>query len=387
MPMPGAAPRGLRRRLLLAPAAGALVAGIGLPLLQPRAARAASIQAEHPALRPLLEAAAGDGSNTHGVIVQQAGRKLAEAYYLGRDKPSGAWFEREVDFDAGTLHDLRSVTKSVVGLLVGIAQQRGLFGPAGLGRPVFDFFPDHADLLDEPRRQLTLRHLVDMATGWEWDENTYSYGDPRNSEVQMALALDPLRHALERPFVAAPGTKWEYCGGATKVLGEVLQRVGGRPLADLARAWLFEPLGITRFEWRQSRGQALPASGLRLTPRDLATLGRVVLAQGRWDGREVVPAAWVADLSTPRFTGWDGYRYGAQWWMARAPRTAASAASTPAPTPAPAWVGGWGNGGQRLLVVPSMDLVVVVTAGRYNRPASGRESMALFLAVVRALRG
>lgn len=347
-----------RRWLALAPAL--------LPGLPPAQAgpAAATVGGPHGPLLELLSQVAGDGSNTHGVVVRQSGRLLAEAYYTALDKPGGAWFSREVAFTADTLHDLRSISKSVVALLVGVAIGRGLIGD--LDRPVFDHFPEHADLLTPERRALTVQHLLDMVTGWRWDESRYSYADPRNSETRMSIALDPVRHLLELPLVARPGTVWEYCGGATLMLAEILERQARAPLATLARDWLFEPLGIGSFEWRTGLfGRTLSFSGLRLTPRDLATVGELMLARGRHAGRSIVPADWIDTIRRPRYRGWDRHRYAAQWWHSRE-------------EDAPAWLGGWGNGGQRLLVVPERELVVAVTAGRYNQPQSGRASMQLY---------
>jgi CubicO group peptidase (beta-lactamase class C family) len=356
---------GRRRCLALAPVLLAVP-----PLLRAEPAAARVSGAPGP-LRDLLEGVAADGSNTHGVVVRKGGRLLAEAYYTGVDKPGGSWFSREVAFGPDTLHDLRSISKSVVALLVGVARTRGLLGDPA--RPAFDHFPEHVDLLTPQRRMLTVQHLLDMATGWRWDETSYSYADPRNSELRMSLSPDPLRYMLELPFVANPGITWEYCGGATLVLAEILEREAGAPLAKLARDWLFEPLGVCAFEWRTGlSGKALPFSGLRLAPRDLATVGELLVTRGQHDGKTVVPTEWIASIRRPRYTGWDRYRYASQWWHSREEA-------------APAWVGGWGNGGQRLLVVPERDLVVVVTAGRYNQPMSGRASMELFRRILDVL--
>ena len=136
------------------------------------------------ALCRLIVAAGADGSNTHAVVVERAGRLLAEAYFTGRDRPSGAWFERELAFGPDTLHDLRSISKSVTGLLVGIVHGRGLLG--SLNRPLFDLLPEHADLATPDKRAITLNHLLDFTVGWEWDEWTISYADPSNSETRMA---------------------------------------------------------------------------------------------------------------------------------------------------------------------------------------------------------
>ena len=334
----------------------------------------------HAPLCELLQEVAGDGTNTHGVLVRRGDAVLAEAYYPGLDKPGGAWFERSVRFEADTLHDLRSISKSVVGLLVGIAIGRGLLGdPAtALQRPVFEFFPEHAELLTPERRAITLRHVLDMSAGWEWDETTVGYGNPLNSETRMGLSLDPLRHVLSRPQVAPAGRRWEYCGGATLVLAECLERVGGAPLQVLAQDWLMKPLGIERFEWRTGiTGKALSFSGLRMTPRDLATIGRLLLTHGRHGAQQVLPADWVRESTSRRHMAWDGFGYGAQWWQG--PFEQGPGSGVP-------WTSGWGNGGQRLFVLPTLDAVIVVTAGRYNQAHNGRPSNALVRRAIEILK-
>jgi CubicO group peptidase (beta-lactamase class C family) len=351
-------------------------AALGTPALASGPSGGKSVCGTHGRLCELLRDVASDGTNTHGVYIRRGDEVLAEAYYTGSDKPGGAWFARTVTFDADTLHDLRSISKSVVGLLVGVAIGRGLLGdPAtALEQPVYEFFPEHADLLTAERRAITLRHVLDMSAGWEWDETSVGYGNPLNSETRMGLAFDPLRYVLSRPQAVPPGRRWEYCGGATVVLAELLERVGKAPLADLAQGWLMEPLAIPRFEWRTGlNGKALSYSGLRLAPRDLARIARLLLTEGRHGDRQLLPAAWVVESSTRRHTGWDGYGYGVQWWQGPFEL---------GPGRGVGWTAGWGNGGQRVYAVPAVDLVMVVTAGRYNQPNNGRASNALVRRVI-----
>lgn len=374
MTQPLPKPPNRRRWLLWAGAACAAPAGAA------PAAAPAVVCGTHAALCELLEEVGRAGDNTHGVVVMRGDALLAEAYYTGTDKPGGAWFSRTVSFDAGTLHDLRSISKSVVGLLVGIAVGRGLLGdPAqALARPVYELFPECAHLLTPERRAITLRHVLDMSAGWQWDESTVGYGSLANSETRMGLSLDPLHHVLSLPQVAPPGQRWEYSGGATVVLAEMLERLGKAPLAALAQDWLMRPLGIARFEWRTGlTGKALSYSGLRLAPRDLATIGRLLLTQGRHGGQQVLPPAWVAECTTRRHTGWDGFGYGAQWWQG--PFVDGRGSGVP-------WTAGWGNGGQRVFVLPTLDAVVVVTAGRYNEPNNGRPSNAIARRVIDLFR-
>jgi CubicO group peptidase (beta-lactamase class C family) len=322
------------------------------------------------ALCQTIERLATPDTNVHGVVVARHGRLVAEWYFSASDRPNAAWFARQTRFGPTDRHDLRSITKSVVSLLFGVAQARGQV-PA-LSTPVLDLFPELADLQTRERRLVTLEHLLTMTAGLEWDESG-SYASLNNSATRMSMASDARRFVLERPIAAPPGTRFTYNSGATALLGEVIVRGTGRPLAEFAKEVLFEPLGIVDVEWRAARDGRFEAhSGLRLRPRDLAKIGRLVLDGGRWGERQVVPTAWVGEALRPRVSVGEGVTYGYQWWSGMARQRGGLLA----------WSGGFGNGGQRLFVVPSLDLVVVITAGRYNETANGRASRRLFEALL-----
>ncbi len=297
--------------------------------------------------------AAGTLDDLHAVLVVRRGKLALERYYAGEDE---AWGDPlgKVDFGPEVKHDLRSVSKSVVSLLYGAALERGQV-PA-LDQPLIDHFPAYADLAADPeRRRITVAHALTMTMGIAWSEDL-PYSDPRNSEIAMERAPDRYRYVLERPIVSAPGERWVYNGGATALLGRLIAQGSGKPLFDYARETLFAPLGITDAEWVAGRdGEAAAASGLRLRPRDLAKIGQLVLNGGRWGERQVVPAAWLAESFEARAEVGDGLEYGYQWWLGRLRSDGAR------------WAAGFGNGGQRLAIFPSLDLAVVVMAGKYNQ--------------------
>ena len=302
-----------------------------------------------------LDAAVADGklAGLHAVLVVRRGKLALERYYNGEDERWGDPLGRVV-FGPEVKHDLRSVSKSVVGLLYGIALDKGQV-PA-LDQPLVDHFPAYPDLAADPeRRRITVAHALTMTMGLEWSEDL-PYSDPRNSESAMELAPDRYRYVLGRPIVSAPGERWVYSGGATALLARLIVQGSGQPLLDYARETLFAPLGITDAEWVAGRdGEAAAASGLRLRPRDLARLGQVVLDRGRWGERQVVPADWLAESFEARAEVGGGLEYGYQWWLGRLRAAGAR------------WVAGFGNGGQRLAIFPGFDLAVVVMAGRYNQ--------------------
>lgn len=223
----------------------------------------------------------------HTVAMSRAGKLVLEQYYEGEDESWGDTLGR-VSFGPEVLHDLRSVTKSVVGLLYGIALERGLVPP--VEAPVIDAFPEYPDLVADPaRRKITVEHTLNMTMGMEWDENR-PYTDPANSEIAMEMAPDRYRFILDRPIVGEPGQDWIYSGGAVALIGALIERGTGKRLPDFAREALFEPMGISDFHWLAgSDGVASPASGLRLTAPDLLRIGAMLIDGGRYEGRQVVP--------------------------------------------------------------------------------------------------
>jgi CubicO group peptidase (beta-lactamase class C family) len=314
---------------------------------------------------------AGQAEGLHAAVVVRHGRTLLEHYGAGEDFAWGTSLGA-VAFSPETLHDVRSVTKSVTALLYGIAlAEHRVPDPA---EQLLRQFPEYSDLGADPERaRITVEHALTMSLGLEWKEDI-PYADPANAEIAMELAPDRYRYVLERPVVEPPGARWAYCGGATALLGRLISDGTGRPLPEYARDALFAPLGIHSFEWMTGDdGVASAASGLRLTPRDLARIGELVLAGGEWHGREVVPAGWVHAMLQPRLpVEWGGW-YGYQWY------TGSSAGHR--------WMAGMGNGGQRLIVLPDLELVVVVTAGNYDDPDDWRTPATLLEQVILPMVG
>ncbi len=318
---------------------------------------AGTAQATDEALEKKLDEAfaAGELDGLHGVLILHKGDVLAERYYPGEDQNWGRPMGVRT-LDKTELHDLRSVTKSVVSLLYGIALEEGLV--PDLEAPLIDGFPEYEDLAADPeRRKITVRHALSMEMGTEWNEQL-PYTNPENSEIAMELAPDRYRFVLDRPMVQEPGAGWVYNGGATAVISHLIAKGAGRPVDDYAREKLFAPLGITEFEWaRGSDGVPSAASGLRMNIHDLAKIGQMMMDGGKWDGKQVVPESWVQESMTPEAEPEPGIRYGLFWWL--------SGEGDP-----PYWAAGFGNGGQRLFFNKTSDLIVVVFAGNYNRASA-----------------
>ncbi len=313
------------------------------------------------------------GSEVHSVVVARHGRLVFEQYFPGVDQPWGQP-EGPREFTATTMHDMRSASKSVTSLLVGIAIDRKLI--AGVDEPVMKFFPDHQSARPAGWEAITLRHLLTMSSGIKWDE-TLPWTDPNNDEPHLAFDADPIGYVLGKPIAAPPDTLWIYNGGGTDLLGNIIERVTGKSLEAFAREALFQPLGITDLEWKTYKnGQIAAAAGLRLRPRDAAKIGQLVLNRGQWNGRQIVSADWIAQSITPRFqaVGYFGGTlfYGYQWWMGRSLSEGKEVK----------WVAAFGWGGQRIFIVPDLDLVMMTTAAQYGKPKEGLAALDILTNIV-----
>jgi CubicO group peptidase (beta-lactamase class C family) len=309
----------------------------------------------------------------HGVLVVRGRHIVLERYFEGEDNNWGQPLGL-VQFGPDTLQNLYSVTKSVVALVYGIALAEGKVPPPSAS--LYAQFPEYQDLVatDERRKQQTIAHALSMSLGARWNEIGLAYDSPDNDEIGMEMAKDRYRFVLERPVTGAPGKRWQYSGGATALLGRLIAKGTGRSLPDYARSALFDPIGLGRTEWVTSKdtwvfrqsgagdGEPIAASGLRMTPRDLARVGQLVLDNGIAAGRQVVPAEWLAECFVPRVSVNELRRYGYQWYLGDMEFLAAGTVRLEH------WVGCAGNGGQRLYVMPDLDLVIVVTAGNYSEP-------------------
>jgi CubicO group peptidase (beta-lactamase class C family) len=257
-------------------------------------------------------------AQAHGIVIARHGRLIYEHYFHGQDQRIGRSLG-DVSFDARTKHDIRSISKSVTSLLVGIALDRGLI--TDLDAPVFSFFPEYGDLRSPEKDRITLRHLLTMSSGLAWDETSLYW--------QMSTAPRSDHFVLAQPLAAHPGDVFNYNTGTTNLLGVILRKVSGKPLDAFAKGTLFDPLGIEDWDWDWDGGfNAAAGSGLRLRPRDLAKIGQLVLGRGNWHGRQIVSSWWIEESTTPHllFDRSDGATahggataYGYLWWLGRSP--------------------------------------------------------------------
>ena len=252
----------------------------------------------------------------------------------------------------GKLHTMQSVTKSVVSAGIGIAVGRGDF--PDLDTPVLKFFESGTvDNVDDKKRRMTIRHLLTMTTGLEWNED-YPYNDPRNTFTIMAVAPDWVQFTMDRPMSVEPGESFQYNSGATLILGHLFNKATGMDLEEYAVRHLFKPLGIDNFHWKRTPfGLADAQEGLYVSTRDIAKIAYLFLKQGMWEDKQVVPAAWVDASIAPFVSVTDdrSLEYGYKWWLVNYKYKGEKRVA----------FAGFGFGGQYPIVIPELDMVIVFT--------------------------
>ena len=291
----------------------------------------------------------------HSLLVVRDGRLVLDRYYNG--------YSRE------TPHDLRSATKSITALLTGVAIDEGHL--AGPDQPLMSILGD--DYLNVRGKEgVTLGHLLTMSSGLDCDDGDRS---TRGQEDRMYRQRDWTRYFLDLDAHYAPGDTTRYCTGGVVALGEAIRLASGEDVESFADRMLFGPMGIRNARWaRYDEGRKVDTGGhLLLTPEGLAKVGLLVLNDGRWNDRQLVPAGWVREATSPQTTLLGG-DYGYLWRLYRVPM--------PNGGPEVEVLLAHGNGGQALFVAPAYDLVMVTTAGYYDEPQAEALPFQLFFNAV-----
>ena len=267
-----------------------------------------------------------------------------------------------------------SVSKSFTSALVGIAIREGFI--SSLDQKVLDFFPDYASSINDPRKyDLTLRHLISMKAGWDFQEELIDY-------IAYFSAPDRIRYLLELPLLTDPGTEYDYDSGQTDLLSVILSRATGMLTKDFAELYLFTPLSISIRYWEPLQpGYQTGGYGMYFTPRDMARFGWLFLKKGNLDGRQIIPEDWVEETTredTPFISTYGvltDQAYGYGWWLAK--------------------MGGYdvthaaGHYGQRILLFPELNTVVVTSvepAGIWGSPYSYDVLNVVLNTIIRPIR-
>lgn len=289
---------------------------------------------------------AGDFVDIHSVLVVKDGILALEEYFGGNDR--------------NMLHEIRSATKSIGSILMGIAIDKGLIPSED--QPIHTYFKDDYEPTDgwtDQARRVEIRHLLSMMSGYECDDLATNFA----CEHAMYRTDDWVQYSLDLPFAHSPGEYWAYNSSSLILVGEAVARTAGMRVDAFADRYLFEPLGIKRFRWQTSpKGRAWIGGGARMIPREMAKIGQLMLNRGVWNGERLLSEEWIDKSTIKQGEMLGGVDYGYLWqrgwsYIGRDLVTAYWAS---------------GNGGQYIIVLPDDGLVVVFTGGNYDSPLAGQ---------------
>jgi len=282
--------------------------------------------------------------NINSVLLVTNGKLILEEYFYGYDKD--------------TTHQMRSATKSVTSILVGIAIDQNRLQDVDM--MVYEFFPEYKGTkwIDQ-QYEITLKHLLTMTAGLEWDEWSYSDSDPRSSVYKTYRNTDNWeKNIFKLNLITPPGEKFTYNSMLTHLLGEITGKATGKQTVKFAEEYLFTPIGISEYTWDGPPW----STGLSLRPRDMAKIGYLFLRKGKLDGKQIVSPEWVNESTRSYVKAFFvGSEYGYQWWRGN---TVISNQTIHTYYAA-------GRGGQYIFVVPILDLVVVFTSQALNNSPGG----------------
>jgi CubicO group peptidase (beta-lactamase class C family) len=310
----------------------------------------------------------GKYGEIHSMLIYKDDMLVFEDYYEGHqyqwDAPGH--YGEYITWDRDTQHCIQSDTKSFTSLCIGIAIDRGYI--ESVHQSIFDYLPDFQYLRTPEKEKITIEHLLTMTSGLEWKEWGVSLGSVENDQIGIWFWEDgPMNYTLSRDLVAEPGTRFNYSGGDIQILVEILRNATGMTLDEFSGTYLFEPMGIDSYDWWLvfPSGEIQGAGGLKLTPRDMVRIGAMMLDQGVWEENRIISEAWVSKCMTPyagntgiKVPGEDfgklGYAY--TWWTKHFTYDGQDIGMY--------FALGWG--GQKILVLPELDMVVVFTGANYN---------------------
>lgn len=290
-----------------------------------------------PLVQMLVRIQADEFTGISSILLARGGALVLEEYFgeFGRDD----------------LHSTRSAAKAITSALVGIAIDRGFIDSVNV--PLLPFFPEYEGEIqnwDERKRDITLAHLLTMTSGVQGNEEA------------MYPTDDWIKFYLDQPLAATPGDVFSYATSGVVTLGSVITRASGMRIPDFADRYLFGPLGITEYRWpitnsRGNQGLAMTGGGLNLRPRDMLKFGQLYLDGGVWEGERLISESWIKE-STRKHATSDlyGEDFGYLWRMIDRNVKGRRVRSFEA----------WGNGGQFIMVFPSLDLVAVFTGENYG---------------------
>ncbi len=249
----------------------------------------------------------------------------------------------------GDLHTMQSVTKTITSVIIGVATSRHEF--PDLSARVLSFFDTtRVKNIDDRKRRMTIRDLLTMTAGFDWDEYL-DYSDPKNDCSRMEASFDWVQYVIDRPMALEPGQSFKYNSGASQILSYIFRKATGVDIEEYGAKYLFGALGINHHFWKRTpTGLADTEGGLFLAATDLAKIYYLFLKKGNWNGVQLVSAEWVNASTTPSTNVGPKVNYGYKWWLFSYGNDSTKYA----------WAGS-GFGGQWPIIIPEYNIVAVFT--------------------------
>ncbi len=274
----------------------------------------------------------------HAVLIARHGKLVLEEYFHG--------------FGRDQLHDTRSASKSLTSMLIGAAMLHGVAIDASTS--VYGVMDRGVD--DPQKRAMTLENLLTMSSGLDCDDNDPKSPGQEDTMQSQTEQPDWYRFTLDLKMIRKPGEKAVYCSCQPNLAGGVLARISNRWQPDLIRDWIATPLQFGRYAVDlQPNGEAYMGGGARYLPRDFMKLGQVMLDGGKWKGRQIIPAAWAKKSTSPLYDLLT-FHYGYLWWSTDYPYNGRNLRAFFAA----------GNGGQIVIAIPELDLLINFWGGNYS---------------------
>ena len=274
------------------------------------------------------------------ILIIKDGKLVLEEYFYGYNRTK--------------LHRINSCTKSITSLLLGITLNRNKMN--NVEQSIFNFFPQFDSYKTPENEKIKLNHVLTMTAGFNED------GDFENSGPDNFI-----RYILGSKMDTNPGEKFRYSGKCSNLLGGIIYILEKKQADEFAKEVLFNKLGISEFVWEKENGVLPCDAGLQMYPRDMAKTGLLVLNNGNWNGEQIVPEEWITASTKPYVAESEFFDYGYQWWYRSKNNKCWWNDPVHGEKTEHNMFLALGAGGQYIMVIRDLNMVVVVTASDYNR--------------------
>lgn len=292
--------------------------------------------------------------NIHSILISKGSNIVYEHYFNGFNKDS--------------LHDSRSSFKSITSLLIGIAIDKGLI--KNVDQKVYTYFPEYKQIFenDEKKKKITIKNLLEMRSGLDCEE----FNDTKNCEDSMTTTKDWVKFSLDLPMKNEPGKVWAYTSCNPMIISGIISNVARTSIMNFAKLYLFDPMGITKYRWTvDPSGHGMTAGSFYIKPTDILKIGMLVRDNGMYKGKRIVSAKWIKESTTaiipiPQFSfvksskskvAFPQPSYYGYYWYNEQLKTENFSENI---------IFASGNGGQYIMIIKSLDLVIVFTQGNYG---------------------